>query len=184
MADNRAIRTFKTAQEKGTQWLTPDYYIEPLVSDADYAEADSLYESLKESLRGEGYYRDYTTYVESISSDSYCDVKYVLKNSKHEIVAYLGLWTKRATIRGFAQIPLVADYDPMATLMVKLWLFHHAPFDMVYYTMRYGYNKISPIDKYMGVVCLGRVNPHVSEDNAAHTFYFRTVKGGAVWLDG
>ncbi|MCQ9070504.1 hypothetical protein [Vibrio alginolyticus] len=179
MAKNIALRTFEAGQLKGNEWLSPNYYIVLAESESDFVEADSRYESLRESRVGEGYYRDYLDNVEAISKDTYCDVKYFIKDVEGRVVGYLGLWTKPKVVRGFVQIPLVPDYDPLTTLLLKLWMFHHLEYEKVYYTMRYGFYKVSPIDKYMGVVCLGRVNPQADEFNAAHTFYFKTIKGGA-----
>ncbi|HDU8598110.1 TPA: hypothetical protein RG678_001951 [Vibrio alginolyticus] len=173
MANILAIRQFEEGQAIGSEWLSKDYRIE-LATESDLEIADSLYESIKNLPMGESYFRDYINHVKSISGDPFCDVKYLIKKSDGNIVGYLGLDTNKRTINDFAHIPLIEDYDPLITLYIKQWLKIHPDYDKVYFVMRYGRTKTSPIDKHLGVVMVGCINPDMPDEHGSHCYYMRT----------
>ena len=174
------FRVFKEAQKEGRQWLSPSYSIE-LATESDLLKADALYDSIKDSTEFTTYFRDYVEFVGKISEDTYCDIKYLIKDKGGSIVGYFGLETDSAgTILSFVQIPLTTTYDPLTTLLLKVWLFYHDDYIKVYYTMRHNLIKRPPIDKYLKVIPLGAINPSHPTHNIRRSFYFKTIKGGAI----
>ncbi|MDP5253383.1 MULTISPECIES: hypothetical protein [unclassified Vibrio] len=173
MASLLAVRQFQEGQAIGSDWLSKDYRVE-LATETDLETADSLYESVKNLPMGESYFRDYVSNVQSISEEQYCDVKYLIKKSDGSIVGYLGLDTNKRTINDFAHIPLIEDYDPLITLYIKQWLKIHPDYDKVYFVMRYGRVKTSPIDKHLGVVMVGCINPDAPDEHSSHCYFMRT----------
>lgn len=176
----RPVRLFLEAQEaRGTNWLSEDYYIEEL-QESDLPEIDARYESIRESGVYSKYIADYLKAVPLVSQDHYTNRKYVIKTREGQLMGYVGLKSDRTVVKNFIHLPLVAPYDPMITLFVKLWLYHHPDFEKVYYTMRYGFVKKPPMDDFLNIINIGRVNPNMPDELAMHTYFMRTKKGGGI----
>ncbi|MGM6510879.1 hypothetical protein ABLB38_19990 [Vibrio parahaemolyticus] len=176
----RPVRLFLEAQAThGANWLSEDYSIEAL-QESDLQQVDSMYESIRESGAYSKYIADYLEAVPLVSLDHYTNRKYVIKTREGQLMGYVGLDTDRTVVKNFIHLPLVAPYDPMITLFVKLWLYHHPDFEKVYYTMRYGFVKKPPMDGFLNIINIGRVDSNMPDELAMHTYFMRTKKGGGI----
>ncbi|ENS1781825.1 hypothetical protein ACEZNB_001152 [Vibrio parahaemolyticus] len=174
----RPVRLFLDAQKtRGVNWLSDSYYIEEL-QEEELTKIDEMYKNIRETGAYSKYIADYLKAVPLVSLDHYTNRKYVIKTSEGELMGYVGLKSDKTTVMNFIHLPLVAPYDPMITLLVKLWLYHHPDFDKVYYTMRYGFIKKPPMDDFLNIINIGRVNPNMPDELAMHTYYMKTKKGG------
>jgi len=170
------VRLFESGQVKGSEWLSPNHYVVSATVDL-LEEAQAPYELMRESSKGHAYFGDYLRNVPTLMGDHWCDTKYLIKNTDGVTVAYLGLETGRRVVIDFAHIPLMESGDPRLILLIKQWLHAHPDYDKIYYTMRYGKSKRAPLDAYLGVILLGRVQVQLADEDAHHTYYMRTLAG-------
>ncbi len=175
---NKLFRQFEEAATTDGLSLGHKYHLRPITPESMDA-VDALYAENRYKIKGEIYFPEMVQHFDKIS-----DVPGELKLIRYtihstgtgEVLGYFSLQVKehRANVvKDFFHLPLVPAYPPELTLLLKLWLWSSSGYEKIYYTKNWGFKGLSPLDRKIGVYCLGREGSRAPGVPERHRYYLR-----------